>query len=159
MGKGMKAQMVFEFVLATILFFAVVFYIINYLSFSMDAFGRSLYSDRLESRVVQISELLVKNRGVWEGYDPVVLGLAKDWPVLSYDKIQGLNQTCAENYSRIIELLDLGQHSIRIQINESGKGEPLVDCGQFSLGVSRAGVKRFALSEGNEVLVVGVGIL
>jgi len=154
----MNGQMVFEFVLATILFFGIIFYVLNYMNMDIATFSKDFYEGTLESKVVQVSELVVGNKGVWEDGKPSVIGLAEEWPVLSYAKIQDLNSLCASNYEEVRQMFDVGHHKIKIQINESGNPTPLLDCGNFHTESSRASIIRYALSEHGSVLSVGVWI-
>ena len=82
-GKKRKGQLVFEFVVATLFFLAIVLYSINYLNSSVVVFSAKHHSNLYESNVWQASEVLVKSPGVWSEWVPLEIGLAQKWPVLN----------------------------------------------------------------------------
>ena len=95
-----KGQAVFEFVISTILFFAVIFYVLNFLNVTIFTFNSEYTNAILESKSLQISELLVKDKGLWDSGEPSIVGLASEWPVLEEGKI-----TDFINYCNIFENL------------------------------------------------------
>ena len=161
--------MVFEFVVAAIIFFAIVLYTINYLNSSVSAFSGDSYTNNLEMKAIQISEVLVHNRGLWDGSAPKIVGLSREWPVLDSEKIQELNVFCndptnPDNYAYLLENLGLKEnrfggtqtYRIKIVINERGNPAALLDCGPTPPEKRRVAVERFALSGGNKILSVNV---
>lgn len=166
MNHGMKGQMVFEFVVAAVIFFGIIFYTINYLNSSVSAFSGDLYINNLETKVVQISELLVHSSGVWDDSTPKTVGLSKKWPVLNMTKIQLLDDFCnyTANYTYLLQNLGLEEsrfggtqtYSIKIRINESDNPVALLDCGPSLPEKRMVNIKRFALSEDNKILRINV---
>ncbi len=155
--------MIFEFLLATILFFSIIFYSINYLSATASGFSFAFYSNSLYSKAIQISELLLKNTGTWDGDVPIVLGLASKWPVLSEAKIEHLNNYCESDFDDVLSKLDFtGDFSKRtVKINIMKGSETLLNCEDAAMPGSAtvAHVKRFALSDqGSAVLVINIWV-
>jgi hypothetical protein len=146
--RAMKAQMIFEFIVAAVLFIGIVFYIINVLNISVASFGTDFYSNSLQSKVVQVSEHLV--------YD-----LSSEWPVLDRTKLDSLQNDCVD-YENFLKKLDLEEKSygesynINIQINEDGGGEwsctpPGVS---YVPNITRAGIKRFGVSDDDDIITL-----
>lgn len=168
-----KGQMVFEFIIAAVLFFTIILYVINYLNVNVSAFSSGFYVDDLESKAVQISELLVHNKGKWTGVTPVVVGLAEEWPVLNSTKIQWLNNSCSDaaGYIDLLGKFDLVEkpyliekprYDMKIHIkNETGA--LLLDCASpyrrdLPQNISVANMERFAVSEYGSVLIIDVWV-
>ena len=156
----MKGQLVFEFVIAAMFFLAMIMYTINYLNNTVFLYSSDYYANTLESKAWQVSEILMRNRGVWSGDPPnmvpSVIGLAGDWPVINESKILSLNQFCVNYRSDLMNLLDIDPelHGIRIEINESGS--ILAACGSLPEGIQNAEVTRFGVSESGKLLRVRV---
>jgi len=70
------AQAVFEFVIAFVIFFALIIYTLNHLYSVVWMFNNEHYINTLETRAMQISELLVTSPGTWESSFPKSPGLA-----------------------------------------------------------------------------------
>jgi len=159
----MKGQLVFEFIVAVLIFFGIVFYAINYLSWTVSGYSSDFSAENMESEASQIGELLVLNKGNWSGGNPVTLGLAQEWPVLNSTKISWLNASCntlPSGYAKIMENLDVHPR-YRMKITIRNETAFLVDCGlgaPISGNVTKAETKRYALSESGSVLVVYVTI-
>lgn len=150
----MKGQLVFEFVLATLFFLAIVVYTINYLNTTVYLFSMDHYSDSLESKAWQVSELIARSGGNWSGFPPgppVAIGISDEWPLLNVSKISFLQQYCAIDRSGMMRLLDLDidYHGIRIEINKTSSGgeSNLLDCGFLSEGTQAAKVTRLGVSD------------
>lgn len=159
----MKGQLVFEFLVAVMVFFGIVLYSLNYLSWTVSGYSSGLSMENMESKASQIGEVLVMNEGKWAGGNPVVMGLAKDWPVLNSTKISWLNSSCNNDYGRFSDKLGMQpKHRVKITISETqADGTVLVraECmwGQAVPGyVNKAEAKRYALSESGNVLTVYV---
>ncbi len=155
-GKNRKGQLVFEFVIAAVFFFYIVFYVINYLNITATVFANDFYMNSLEFTAIQSSELLLHSRGVWNESIPKSLGLAEKWPVLNSTKIQYLDSYCRTNYESTLEKLDINSslgHGVKIEINEIGGGN-LLRCGFLPGGKfgSIVRIERVALSRGGDVL-------
>ncbi|MCX6814126.1 MAG: hypothetical protein NTY20_00525 [Candidatus Aenigmarchaeota archaeon] len=158
--KVKKAQLVFEFIVAVLIFFGIVFYAINYLSWTVAGYSSDFSVENMESEASQIGELLVLNKGNWSGGTPITVGLAQEWPVLNSTKITWLNSSCNNNYDGFVKKLDV-QPRYRMKITVRNETSFLADCrwGQpISGNVTRADVRRYALSESGNVLTVYVVI-
>ena len=153
----MKGQMIFEFMVAAVIFIGIVLYIIMYMSGSIGSFSSEAHSNFLETKAVQISELLVKSPGVWDDGVPVQPGLALDWPVLDPVKVGDFQAYCQDegNTDDLQEKLGLVErgaffdrtYSTRI----AGAG---VDCstGTFSPEEPQgAYIRRYAVLDGETV--------
>jgi len=159
----MKGQLVFEFIVAVLIFFGIVFYAINYLSWTVSGYSSGFSVDNMESEALRIGELLVLNSGNWSGGNPITVGLAEDWPVLNSTKISWLNTSCnalPSGYAKITESLDVHPR-YRMKIIIRNETSFLVDCGlgvPISGNSTKAETKRYALSESGSVLSVFVTI-
>jgi hypothetical protein len=155
--RGRKGQLVFEFVIASVFFFYMVFYVINYLNSAALVFANDFYVNSLEFKSLHVSEVLLHSRGTWNGNVPLAPGLAVEWPVLNSTKIQYMDAYCISDYYGLLEKLDVDYgtgHGIRIEINRTGGN--MMECGHIPEGIVNTKIERFALSEGNEVLFVGI---
>ncbi len=155
-GKNRKGQLVFEFMVAAIFFFYIVFSVINYLNITAAVFANDFYMNSLEFSAIQSSELLLHDEGVWNDSVPKRLGLADEWPVLNSTKIQYLDSYCRTNYESTLEKLDINSslgHGLKIEINRISGGN-LLTCGYLPgdrFG-SIARVERVALLSNGDVL-------
>ncbi len=156
----MKGQLVFEFLVAVLVFFGIVFYVINYLSWTVSGYSNDFSAENMESEASQIGELLVLNKGSWSGGVPIVVGLAQEWPVLNSTKISWLNASCNSDYGGFVKKLDV-HPKYRMKITIRNETAFLADCRwsqAISGNVTKAETKRYALSESGSVLAVYVTI-
>lgn len=156
-----KGQLVFEFVIAAIFFFYIVFYVINYLNTAAGVFSNDFYVNSLEFKALETSELLLHNKGTWNGNVPETLGLAVEWPVINSTKIGYLDGYCAsnQNYQTILRKLDINYsrgHGMLMYINTSSTN--LMECGLLPEGFVNANIERFALSDQDELLTMSIWI-
>jgi len=94
---SVKGQMVFQFIIAAVIFFAIVLYTLNFLNSNVNSYWNDMFVNELENKAVSVSEVLVKSRGVWDGNTPKSIGLVDDdymWPVLKLDKIKNFINFC-----------------------------------------------------------------
>jgi hypothetical protein len=163
-----KGQMIFEFMVAAVLFFGIVLYIMSYLNASMATFSDDLYINSLHSKALSASELLVVSEGNWSGSTPISIGLASGYPVLDSTKMQYLQSYCSNNYRDTLDKLNImgapfylaggGKgFDAYLEINETG-GASRLSCGQPPGGALFAEVHRVALSDDSpkKVLLVRV---
>jgi len=150
--------MVFEFIVAAVFFLAIIMYVINHLNLTVSLYGNEYQTNTLESRAIEISEILVKNPGVWDNQVPLSLGLALDWPVLDQAKISWLDSYCDTNYGDLADImnLDYNVRGFQIEITEDNNPSTLLRCGQLARGIINAVVERIALSESGNLLRVTV---
>ena len=168
----MKGQMVFEFIIAAVLFFAIILYVLNYLNTNVSAFSSDFYIDNLENKAVQISELLIHNKGKWVGGGPLIVGLVQEWPVLNSTKIQWLNDSCSTRpgYIDLLGRFDLLEKpyfiekpSYNMKIQIKNETSTLLDCAspyrpELPQDIPRANIERFALSEDGSLLIMDVWV-
>ena len=148
-----------EFIIAALLFFAIIFYTLNYLNTTVWTFDQDHYANFLESRSTQISEILLTSPGVWESGIPKSVGLAGKWPELNTTKISWLNDSCHSDYRNLMSLLDIDPdlHSADIDIIEEGNPSGLVQCERSHPdGVQSATTNRVALSDSGNMLRIEV---
>ena len=153
--------MVFEFVIATLFFLAIVAYVITNMNNSVFMHSREHQMNMLEIKAWQVSEALVTREGVWTGGVPQEIGLAQDWPVLSDDKINDLDNWCGANMDEMLVMLDVDPllNGVELEISRyTGPGEEmLLDCGNVPGGRPSAEITRFAVkSSDNNMLRVNV---
>ena len=96
----MKGQMVFEFVIAAIILFTIIIYVINFLSSIMGVYHSRFSGSFLESKAIQISEVLMN--------DPVE-GLSYEWPAFDGERMSDFDAECqdADGYMALIKQLGL----------------------------------------------------
>lgn len=115
----MKAQMTIEFIIAAVVFFSIVLYVVVYLNSGLSEYREDFSVNDLQSRVIQISDFLVHDR---------VVGVSGGYPVLSTARIDSLNRSCNDDYPELLSMLDLKHRRIRVEINNTETGEVLMDC-------------------------------
>jgi hypothetical protein len=148
--KKLKGHLVFEFMLAVVIFFGIVIYVLNYLNGTMTVYKGEFFSESMKSKATQIGELLVLNKGNWSGGIPTVAGLSEDWPVLNRTKIIWLNSSCNSNYQGFMDNLGVNPGKrLKIVINETrpdGTVSALANCpSQQKVGIRNTEAKRHAL--------------
>ncbi len=154
-----KGQMIFEFMVAAVLFFGIVLYIMSYLSASMASFSDDFHVNTLHSKALAVSELLVHSKGTWAGATPVSVGLMEGYPVLNSTKMNYFGRYCqiSGNYRNILRALNLidtpffmggaeRRFNVRIEINETD-GTSRMQCGSYGGEEIFAEVSRVALSD------------
>ena len=156
----MKGQLVFEFVIATMFFLAIVMYMISYTTSSVFAHTNAHDVNTLESRAWQLSEAVLTRQGSWSGGVPQEIGLALEWPVLSSSRISSLDSWCSSNPQRFLELLDVdyrynGASLEIVEFTDPGEST-LLRCGTPPENMQSASITRFAASEGGNLLKVTV---
>jgi len=152
----MKGQFVFEFLLAGVIFFAIVLYAMNYLNVNVSDFKVRFYSDKLQSKALQISEVL--------GNEKSSLGLVERPSLFNRSRIDNFNATyCSDQngYMRLREDFDLMEkgeygeraHNVNITLTTES-GLILLQCGYtIPTGTERAETERFGVFNENGELV------
>ena len=163
--RKLKAQLVFEFIIAMVIFFGILIYALNYMGWTVAGYASDFSAENLESEATQIGELLVMNKGSWSGGAPITVGIAQEWPVLNSTKISWLNASCNNDYGNFLRKLDMSpKHRLKIMIMEtqaSGAVSIMADCRlgvPISGNVTKAETRRYALSETGNILTVYVGV-
>ena len=163
----MKGQMVFEFIIATVLFFSIVFYVLNFLNTQTEIYSADYLTNELQSKGFQISEMLVHNQGIW--YDDgsaSVIGLSNKWPILNSTKINMLEDYCLNHYDELLEKLDMEMATpygtrfmkIVIEINETGTENEIMKCGYEPQNITVVRVERYGITEEDKILRISVGV-
>jgi len=151
MKRKLKGQLIFEFVVAVVIFFAIVIYTLNFLNGQVATYSGEYYTESVDSKAVQIAELLVLNNGSWTpGGGLVVAGIAQEWPVLNRTKASWLNNYCDDYYVALMNNLGVSQQNrLKIVVNETrstGQVRNVVDCPTDMVpGAERTEARRYAL--------------
>lgn len=147
----MKGQMVYEFVIASLFFFGIMLYTINFLNMNVSAFSETHDDDIYKSRAWQISEVVLRDRGEWSGSVPGKIGLAQNWPVLNESNLNDFHTWCQGREEEMYSLLDADPHynGFNIEVfNQTAAGEDLiVSCGKNPDIVKKADVLRIAVGD------------
>ncbi|NIO22459.1 MAG: hypothetical protein GTN38_00345 [Candidatus Aenigmarchaeota archaeon] len=156
----MKGQFVFEFLIAGVIFFAIVLYAMNYLNVNVSDFKGRFYVDKLQSKALQISEIL--------GNEKSSVGLVEGPYLFNASKIADFNTTyCIDRagYMKMREDFELTEkteygermHNANITlVTESGI--PILQCGYtIPMWTEKAEIERFGiLNENNELVTLRV---
>jgi hypothetical protein len=150
-GDGrMKAQAVFEFIIASMILFSIIIYTISYLSSSFAMHHGIAGTADLEAKAMRISDILASDNKI---------GIFSTWPNLSVSKMNILHTTCndatGDGYFRTIGRFGLNESSPsskynRLQIMVVGADKYVyVNCGRVPVGKVASGyVTRFGFVPG-----------
>jgi hypothetical protein len=139
--REMKGQLVFEFVIAAFILFSIILFVISNLSENMNLYHVNFISNFLESRALQISEILLN--------DPVN-GIVDEWPVLNEQKMASFNASCNDdyinmlvNFSMIEDMPYPNLHHMHVLVNATD-GQEFINCGRTPpANITKATVTRF----------------
>jgi hypothetical protein len=146
----MKGQLIFEFIVAGLIFFAIVLYTINYLNVNMSDFSGKFYQNRLQSKAIQIAEILVSGESRLSIADDLKFNLSK---------IQEFNNTYCPpqgNYTKLAldlylyEKTDFGIFPNNAKIGLlTEDGSLLLDCGpRIPRNMAKGDIERIGLFQG-----------
>lgn len=168
--KHCKGQMVFEFIVASILFISIVFYIIITVNAQVSSYTSNYYRNHIQEESMRVAEMLTHNKGIWEYnstislYEPRSVGLAAEWPIMNDTQIDYLSEYCNSDQERMVQILDLGGRA-SLQggtINEyykiliSNSTDNIVDCGGRTVTNDQAYAERIAFSKISGLVKVSV---
>ncbi len=157
-GGVMKGQLVLEFVVAAIILFGVILYVMGNVMASVDSRNAGSAQNTLMTRAFMISDAVFRGSGVWTGETPVMIGVSDDWPVLNSTKMQYLESYCSTDYQDLKYRLGLGpDNGVAMLVNETGMGE-IMRCGVPETGARYAKVTRFGITESNNVARIDVWV-
>jgi len=165
----MKGQMIFEFIIAAVMFFSIVFYVLNYLNVEVGGYSSDYFVNELENKAVQISELLMHNPGIWYTDDNTadVIGLSGRYPVINVTKAAMLDTYCNSNYGDFLDKLDMGLSTpyggklmnTMIILNKTNvEDNPLIECRYEPENVTFVRVERFGITEEGDVVKLTIGV-
>ncbi len=127
MMKRKKGQVVFEFIIAALILFALIFYSINYVSRDFDSRHARFSTDALESRVLRVSEYILSSGN----------GIIGEWPYLSSGMMATLDNDCSSDYELFLESINLRQTfpyekytHINIMVITTESDAVLLSCGR-----------------------------
>ena len=145
----MKGQFIFEFLVAGLIFFAIIVYTINYLSVNVSVFKTDFHQNRLQTKAFQISEILME--------ETPLLGLTQNG-VFSQEIINNFNNRYCDapgSYKTLTEDLHLyektyfGVFTDNIKIDLFTGTQNFIDCGPVILrNVTKAEMARIGVLGG-----------
>ncbi|RLJ10240.1 MAG: hypothetical protein DRP15_00660 [Candidatus Aenigmatarchaeota archaeon] len=144
-----KGQLVFEFVISVILFFGIVLYIMNMLNTGVYGFVYKSWDNVLESKGIEITEVLLKQPGLWNDTVPLSPGFVVDWPVVNITKMVYFNTYCSTNYNDLKDLLGLQRKNFRL---EAEGNVTYIVCGPVPPNTTVSYIRRIALGDNNDVI-------
>jgi hypothetical protein len=158
MGKK-KGQLVFEFLMAVLILFGIIIYTVNFLFANMNLYHSQFMSNFLESKALQISEVLMN--------DPT-MGFVSAWPHLDTGKISDFDLNYCQSgdpdpylfkllpdYELFEPVPYFRYHHVRITVESPTS--TLLDCGRTPPGkVSKSRVTRFGYLPSAEIANVTV---
>ncbi|MBI4173317.1 MAG: hypothetical protein HY519_01215 [Candidatus Aenigmarchaeota archaeon] len=168
----MKAQLVFQFVIAAVVFFAVMFFTISFLASGIGERSVDASYNLMWSEAIALSEQMVRSPGSAEGLAPTAIGFAASWPLLDSEKL-GFSQTlCSQNRSAyesifrsvsaadVLDASPIPGPNFRITISEvrDGAAMAMFACGSRQEPARKAFLRRVALSQNNSILVADVSV-
>jgi hypothetical protein len=152
----MKGQVVFEFVIASLILFSVIVYTISFIAGDFNTRHGRFLSDRLESNAIRVSNLLLSNHKD--------IGIVEVWPQVNQGMINDLMDEC-NDYPSLQESLGLREESpyvtyIHFNITVADDSTTYVNCGREPPeGIGKAVVTRYALSPSkNTIARIGVTV-
>jgi hypothetical protein len=167
----MKGQMVFEFIVAAVIFIGVVLYVVLLLNSTISSYTGDYSKNALNEKALRISEILVHSQGVWEPvagssptmYRPIQAGIASDWPVLNDTEIRYLASYCTVDYGKsgLVDLFGIGGETLAegvgIKISNSTNGS-ILDCSTGTVVLEHAYAERIAYTPESKMVKVGVTV-
>lgn len=147
----MKGQLIFEFIVASLIFFAIIMYTINYLNVNISDFREKFYQNKLQNKAFQISEILMSGQ--------TSLNIA-DNGIFNQTRINLFNSTyCGDaNYKKLVDILFMYEttnfgvlpNNVNIELDVQSTGVVLLDCGPgIPRGVAKAEIGRVGLFQGS----------
>ncbi len=156
MKGNLKGQIVFEFVIASLILFSVIIYAISFIAGDFNARHGRFLSDRLESNAIRVSNLLLSDhRGI---------GIVDVWPNLNQVMMNDLVVKKCGDYPSLQDSLGLREESpyvtyIHFNITVADESTTYVNCGREPPeDVGKAVVTRYALSPSKKVAKIGVTV-
>jgi len=133
----MKGQLIFQFIIAAIIFFAIIIYTINFLNIKAGYYADTMFTNDLEMKLLTISEVLTKNT------------LSENWPVLDANKINDFISDCNQHKDDVYRRLGIENYNFKISITSSKITNFNYECGDNPSGVNVAHIKRYAVVDWN----------
>ncbi len=164
----MKGQMIIEFIIAAVMFFGVILFTINYLNTEVSVYSSDYFINEVESKSVQVSEMLLHNPGIWmDDGSAMIVGLSDEWPIINATKIEKMKSYYCSPEGRYTELLEKFDMKIkllyggewinrwlRIYVNIEGPDGSLLVCGEEpSVGTVAKTTRMAVMEDGTRVNV------
>jgi hypothetical protein len=161
----MKGQLIFEFVIATVLFIVIVFFVVITLNGTVSSFTGNFYKNHISEEAMRVSEQLTNSPGKWNNLgEPMLVGLAVEWPVLNDTKIKYLGGYCSversvgENKDILVRLLGLesrgGVQGLHVLIANASK--TVMDCSTGQAYTEQGYAERFGYTNESGIVKIGV---
>jgi hypothetical protein len=149
----MKGQLVFEFIIAGLIFFMILLYTINYLNVNVSDYRGKFYQSRMQSKAVQVSEILMAGRSNLSladgnGFNKTKVGFFNSTycGFSNYTKLAG-DFYMYENLNYIVV-----PNNIRIELTLPSSGETILDCGPANIprtiNATKAEIGRVGIYDG-----------
>lgn len=150
--RGRKGQIIFEFIVASVLFFVILVYVLTTVNGQVAFFTSGAGDASLQAAAIRVSEQLITSPGKWDFLTPAVsqIGVGKGNGILDQQRIGALQGFCNTDYPRVRSLLDLGERpfatpTVKVLItNATGT---VLDCGPIVSAERPAFIERAALQE------------
>ena len=146
-----KGQVIFEFLIAAVLFFIILLYVLTAVNLQAGQFAVRASDSSLQAAAFRVSEQLLRSSGQWDYQGPSVssIGFAKGGGVLEQRKLDTFSGICATNYPLVISLLDLGERlsSPQVRIMVTNSTGTVLDCGPAATEEKPGYAERVALQE------------
>ena len=156
----LKGQLVFEFVVATMLFIVIVFFVMLTLNNTISSFTGGYYRNHISEEAMRVSEQLVNSPGIWVSGEPRLLGLAAEWPEMNDTEIKYLKTFCgsAQNRTKLPSLLGLESRGDAqgVRLVLSNASEAIIDCSTGASYLEQAYAERFAYAKESGLIKLGV---
>ena len=149
----MRGQFVFEFLIAGLIFFTIVVYTISYLNVNVSDFKSKFYHNRLQSKAIQISEVLMGGGSYLSIADSSEFNLTK----IQEFNITYCNLSEISTYQNLVNDLHLKEKTvygvfsdnIKIYLYLLSPIEILLDCGpMIPRNITKAEVGRVGVFNG-----------
>ncbi|MBI4176037.1 MAG: LamG domain-containing protein [Candidatus Aenigmarchaeota archaeon] len=112
-----------------IFFVAIVAYVLVLIANNFSAFSAASQEAALQTKAIQVSELLVRSGGAWSGSTPLSIGLSSGWPEINSTKVAFLDAYCSVDYVGLLGRLDAEQNKVRIEARRKSYLSPNLSCG------------------------------
>ncbi|MFH1237597.1 MAG: hypothetical protein V1648_04315 [Candidatus Aenigmatarchaeota archaeon] len=147
----MKGQLVFEFIIAGLIFFMILIYTINYLSVNVSDYRSKFYQSRMQSKAIQVSEILMagqSNLSIADGngFNKTKIGFFNS----TYCGLYNYTKLAKDFYMYENLNYAIVPNDIRIELMIPSSGEIILNCGSANTprNVTRAEIGRVGIYDG-----------
>ncbi|MBU0953682.1 MAG: hypothetical protein KKA90_04695 [Nanoarchaeota archaeon] len=164
-------QLVFEFLVAAVLFFAIVIYILTALGSAVVTASEQSQFDVRNANAIAIGELLMKQRGSFPKAPPLAMGTdylglaaASGYPTLDPNLISDLDDLCGTaNPADLYDFLNLhdkpfGNYHYNITLSIEGETLPRLKCGEQPLETVQGTAHRLGRLPTGELVILDIAV-